>query len=481
MSRKVKSDWEFGELFPQEPQRRVFSVGELTAQVRRVLGQEFGQVWVTGEVSNLRAQNSGHIYFTLKDPMAQLNCVLFRGTPAAARDLLEDGQRLLVQGELSVYEPRGQYQLVVRQLELQGVGALQLAFEQLKRKLEAEGLFAAERKRPLPRYPRRIGVVTSPTGAALRDVLHVVRRRDPGLELVLAPCRVQGDGAAPEIVEAIQLLNRWSGDGNEGQRLDLILVTRGGGSLEDLWAFNEEKVARAVAASALPVISAVGHEIDFSICDFVADLRAATPSAAAELITEGIHASREFLMELPVRMALLSRRQLALAQAALRRQERGLVYRHPRRRLNDQLQRLDDLMTGLSRAARGRWRERSGDWQRVLDRLRGVRPARWVQPRRRALAELQRRLAEIAGKQLRAGAVRLGAAEARLRLLSPMSALRRGYSITTNKETGRVVRDAREVQKGARLRTLVLRGEVTSVVEEARGGNDCVDEANVEG
>src|SRR6266498_5004691 len=299
MSRTAKSQWDFGELFPVEQTRRVLSVSELTATVRRLLEKEVGEVWVTGEVTNLRAQASGHVYFTLKDATAQLSCVLFRGEAVANREFLQDGQKLLLHGSLTVYEPRGQYQLIVSAIEPQGLGALQLAFEKLKRKLQAEGLFAQERKRPLPRYPQRVGLVTSPTGAAIRDVLHVIQRRQPSLEIVFAPCRVQGEGAAAEIAGAIRRLNQWSLTPSPVARLDLILVTRGGGSLEDLWAFNEEIVARAIFESALPVVSAVGHEIDFTISDFVADLRAATPSAAAEIITEDVFASRVFIAEAP--------------------------------------------------------------------------------------------------------------------------------------------------------------------------------------
>src|SRR5882724_3368544 len=281
MNRTAKTQWDFGELFPVEQiARRVLSVSELTWQIRRLLEQHVGRIWVTGEITNLRNQTSGHLYFTLKDANAQLSCVLFRGELQVNRSLLEDGRKVNLQGELTVYEARGQYQLRVTAVELQGVGALQVAFEKLKQKLHTEGLFAQERKRPLPRFPRRIGLVTSPTGAAIRDVLHVIQRRNPALEIILAPCRVQGDGAAREIAEAIRMLNEFNSS------LDLILVTRGGGSLEDLWAFNEEPVARAIFESKLPVVSAVGHEIDFSIADFVADVRAATPSAAAEIITE---------------------------------------------------------------------------------------------------------------------------------------------------------------------------------------------------
>src|SRR5438552_17298294 len=270
MARPAKSQWDFGELFPTQPTqtaqpaqptRKILSVTELTGQIRRLLEEQVGQVWVTGEITNLRVQGSGHIYFTLKDAGAQLSCVLFRGESVQNRDLLQDGQKLILQGDLTVYEPRGQYQLVVRAVELQGVGALQLAFERLKRKLQAEGLFAPERKRPLPKYPQRIGLVSSPTGAAIRDVLHVIQRRNPGLEIIFVPCRVQGEGAAEEIAAAIRRLNEFaqsveslnrliveSEDGSTVQRfndsthLDLILITRGGVSLEDLWAFNEEAV-----------------------------------------------------------------------------------------------------------------------------------------------------------------------------------------------------------------------------------------------
>src|SRR4051812_25956309 len=253
MTKPVKSQWEFGELFPTEPTRKILSVTDLTTQIRRLLEKEVGQVWVTGEITNLKAQNSGHIYFTLKDAGAQVSCVLFRGEFQIDRSLVQDGRKVLLGGEVTVYEARGQYQLRVTSVELQGVGALQLAFEKLKQKLKAEGLFEIARKRPLPKFPRRIGLVTSPTGAAIRDVLHVIERRNPSLEIILAPCRVQGDGAGLEIAAAIRALNSFHaklcGNGNaptpsgfeaDGRRgLDLLLVTRGGGSLEDLWAFNE--------------------------------------------------------------------------------------------------------------------------------------------------------------------------------------------------------------------------------------------------
>ncbi|HOB33268.1 MAG TPA: exodeoxyribonuclease VII large subunit, partial [Verrucomicrobiota bacterium] len=357
MAKKNASQWDFGELFPREtrpPERKVLSVSELTAQVRCILEQHVGRVWVTGEVTNLSTQRSGHMYFTLKDAGAQLNCVLFRSEPMAHRALLQDGQKLLIQGDITVYEARGQYQLIVRSVELQGTGALQIAFDRLKQKLQAEGLFAPERKRPLPRFPQRIGLVTSPTGAAIRDVLHVIRRRNPALEIVLAPCRVQGDGAAREIAAAIRLLNEFAAGRADPKApgapgLDLILITRGGGSIEDLWAFNEEIVARAIFDSAVPVVSGVGHEIDFTIADFVADLRAATPSAAAEIITEGVFSSCAFVSQASGRLQHLLRQRLRDKQEEFEDAARRLARMHPRRRFNEWLQRLDDLHASLLR------------------------------------------------------------------------------------------------------------------------------------
>ena len=466
MSKPAKSQWDFGELFPTETGRRVLSVSELTAQVKRLLEKSVGSVWVTGEVTNLRAQSSGHMYFTLKDAAAQLrsdastraavlSCVLFSREKVSHRELLADGQKVLLQGDVTVYEARGQYQLIVRAVELQGVGALQIAFEKLKQKLAAEGLFAPERKRPLPKYPQRIGLVTSPTGAAIRDVLHVVQRRNPGLEIILAPCRVQGEGAAEEIAAAIRLLNEFNVAQASGLRekdsqagslchIDLILLTRGGGSFEDLWAFNEEVVARAIFESAIPVVSAVGHEIDFTISDFVADVRAATPSVAAEIITEGVFASRQLVVDLTQRM----------------------VRAHPRRRMNELLQRLDDLQTGLLRCTRQGTKERQVAWQNLGTRLLRVRPAQLLRQRRESLVVNQRRLRESAHVHLRNGRNRFEATEARLRLLGPEQVLARGYSITMDAATGTVIRRARDVKSGQHLRTRVKEGEISSRVEK---------------
>jgi len=454
---KSKSQWDFGELFPPEQTRKVLSVSELTGQIRALLEKQIGQIWVGGEVTNLRAQSSGHIYFTLKDPSSQLSCVLFSREKVPHRELLADGQKVLLQGDVTVYETRGQYQLIVRAVELQGVGALQIAFEKLKLKLSAEGLFAPERKRPLPKYPQRIGLVTSPTGAAIRDVLHVIQRRNPGLEIILAPCRVQGDGAAKEIAEAVKLLNRYNvelekaarGDDstiqpfNNSTNLDLILVTRGGGSLEDLWAFNEEVVARAIFESEIPVVSAVGHEIDFTIADFVADFRAATPSAAAEIITEGVFACREFVGDAPALLQRAARRGLESAAESFLQLGGRLARLHPRRKLDDSFQRLDDLQSSLLRGLKSASRSRGLVFQNLAGRFLRAKPSLALKARHENLRQLERRLNS----------------------LGPAQVLARGYSITTDTASGKVLRDAAKVSAGQSLTTRLANGEIFSRVD----------------
>ena len=461
MSKPAKSQWDFGELFSPAETRHVLSVGELTQTIRALLEKSIGSVWVSGEITNLRAQgSSGHIYFTLKDAAAQLSCVLFSREKVSQRDLLADGQKVLLQGDVTVYEARGQYQLIVRAVELQGVGALQVAFEKLKQKLAAEGLFAAERKRELPRFPQRIGLVTSPTGAAIRDVLHVIQRRNPGLEIILAPARVQGDGAAREIAAAIRLLNEFnvgvqalacSGDAARGSKLklelqhglDLILLTRGGGSLEDLWAFNEEPVARAIFESEIPVVSAVGHEIDFTIADFVADFRAATPSAAAEIITEGFFASREFVANAPALLQRAARRKIDREIENFDSLAGRLARRHPRRTLDDSLQRLDDLQSGLLRGLKTAARSRGVVLENLAGRFLRAKPSLALKARREHLRQLEKRLNS----------------------LGPEQVLARGYSITTDAASGKVLRDAGQVRRGQKLKTRLAKGEVVSAAE----------------
>ncbi|MFO1475841.1 MAG: exodeoxyribonuclease VII large subunit [Verrucomicrobiota bacterium] len=465
---KGKSQWDFGELFPPEQTRNVVTVTELTAQVRRLLERQVGSVWVTGEISNLRLQQgSGHAYFTLKDAGAQLSCVLFRGEPVSHRELLQDGAKIIVQGDVTVYEARGQYQLIVRALEMQGVGALQAAFEKLKQKLQAEGLFAPERKRPLPVYVRRIGLVSSPTGAAIRDVLHVIRRRFAGLEIVFAPCRVQGDGAAREIAAAVRLLNEYSGS-EADRRLDLVLVTRGGGSLEDLWAFNEEAVARAIFESTVPVVSAVGHEIDFTISDFVADLRAATPSAAAELITEGMFSSRVLVVDAAAAIRRLARRRLESDFQELDDWRQRLGRCHPKRRLELMKTEWKDAAGRLRRCAQQGLRQGRQALKTLVDRLVRARPAEQLRLRRETCGQIELRLRSAADRRRRELAARLELVRSRLALLGPEQVLARGYSITMDAESGRVLRVSEEVAAGRKIRTRLAKGEVVSRVEKQR-------------
>ena len=504
MAKTSKNQWDFGDLFqpsapprsaekpaapaprsspPEAPpsgpvprpteaaapvRRDPLTVTELTQGIRRQLESAFGAVRVTGEVSNYRLQASGHAYFVLKDAQAQLSCVLFRGQGGSGRTQLKDGVRVTLGGEITVYEPRGQYQLRVTQVELEGVGALQAAFERLKARLQAEGLFDPARKRPLPAFPRRVGLVTSPTGAAIRDVLHVVERRFAGLEFVLVPVRVQGEGAAEMIADAVRSLNEWARETPGG--LDVILVTRGGGSLEDLWAFNEEIVARALAVSDVPVLSAVGHEIDFTIADFVADLRAATPSAAAEILTAGYVAAAGRVVELSRRLPAVFGRSMDGLQERLDRCWAALARLHPRRQLEARAQRVDELTLSLTRVGRRRWRESVQAASNAARRLALRRPSAVLALRRREWDELTRRLVAAVRSQQGRWRDRTDRARRSLDLLSPQSVLDRGYSLTFDAASGQLLRAAAAVETGRRLRTRLASGEIESVVE--RRGTD---------
>ncbi|PYS94839.1 MAG: exodeoxyribonuclease VII large subunit [Acidobacteria bacterium] len=440
----------------------VLTVSELNALARGLLEEGLGTVWVEGEISNLRRYPSGHTYFTLKDAESQVAAVLFRGSAAALRFRPGDGLKVLARGRVSLYEPRGAYQVIVEALEPAGLGALQLAFEQLKARLLAEGLFDAARKRPIPLLPRRIGIVTSPSGAAIRDILKVLSRRFASLGVVLAPARVQGAEAAGEIVAGIAALNRLAG-------LDALIVTRGGGSLEDLWPFNEEAVARAIAASAIPVISAVGHETDVTIADLVADLRAPTPSAAAEMVV----GSREELAE---RIAAAEARLLAAARlrlAALRRRLGDLgaerAFEILRSRLRDAMLRVDDLTFRLRdrldrRALAARHRlEILG--QRMTPRRLDERLA----GRRAAALALGRMLRAAAAARLQRARDRVAALSESLGALSPLAVLARGYAICFEAGSDAVLKEAGRVRVGAPVRVRLHRGslgcEVRSVDE----------------
>ncbi len=416
---------------------KVFTVGELTRAIRGMLETKFGAVWVQGEISNYKLHPSGHQYFTLKDQRAQIACVIWRDAIAPPRQPLVDGAQVQVYGTITVFEARGQYQLNVRILQPRGVGLLQAKFETLKRKLQAEGLFAPERKRPLPKFARRIGIVTSPTGAAIRDMLNVLRRRAPWLQILINPVRVQGTGAAQEIAVAVREL---AGPNEAFAPLDLIVVTRGGGSIEDLWEFNEEIVARAIFNSAVPIVSAVGHEIDFTICDFVSDLRAPTPSAAAELIVPDI-------IDLQRRIDGCTR---ALARQLLNR-------------VRDAQQGLDHARETLQRCLAHKIDSYKRGLLHVAATLYARSPARELMIRRNRFADLHRRLVASPGRLLENARHRFRHIEGILRVLGPDATLRRGYSITTD-ERGKVIRTIATVHPRMKIRTRVSNGEFRSDV-----------------
>ena len=424
-----------GDLFQQAS--KVFTVSELTRSIRGTLEAKFRSVWVQGEISNYRPNPSGHQYFTLKDQRAQISCVIWRDTMAVPRQPLVDGAQVQVYGTVTVFEARGQYQLNVQILQPRGVGLLQAKFEALKRKLEAEGLFAPERKRVLPKFPRRIGIVTSATGAAIRDMLNVLRRRAPWLQILINPVRVQGTGAAQEIAVAIRELAKRS---EAFAPLDLIVVTRGGGSIEDLWEFNEEIVARAIFHSAVPIVSAVGHEIDFTICDFVADLRAPTPSAAAELIVPDV--------------IDLQRRIDSCARA---------LARHLLNRVHDAQQRLDHARETLQRCLAHKIDGYKRGLFHITAALQARSPARELMMRRDRFADLRRRLIACPGRLLETAKHRFRHIEGILRVLGPDATLRRGYSITTN-ERGKIIRTIAAVRPKMKIRTRVSDGEFSSEI-----------------
>lgn len=461
---KASNQWDFGELFEERALRKTYSVTELTGAIRRSLERDFGRIRVSGEISNFRLQSSGHCYFAVKDAGAQLSCVLFRGERGVKRTELDNGVKVTLEGDLTVYEARGQYQLIVRALELEGVGALQAAFEKLKAKLADEGLFEAERKRPIPKYCFRLGLVTSSSAAALRDVLNVMTRRHPAIETILSPVRVQGQGAGKEIAEAIDRLNRYSSVASEEDRLDAILITRGGGSLEDLWAFNEELVARAVVASALPIVSGVGHEVDFTICDFVADLRAPTPSAAAELLTEGVFGSRDGVRYAADQLGAAALRQWGHLAAVFDQVGHRLRSCHPQRKIEVQRQTVDEAESALLRALQDR-RDREAQVVRHLGKqLEIYQPLNELRRQREGLVRWGDRLREVMQRQLQRRRDQIDQGQKMLRLLSPLNVLERGYSISRDATTGEVIASSRSVRVGTRVNTLVQDGEILSEV-----------------
>ena len=441
---------------------QILSISQLTRKIRMMLEIQIGELWVEGEISNLRQQKSGHVYFTLKDETAQLACVMFRGAAAKSKIDLQDGMQVQAFGELSVYEAQGKYQLVVARMQEKGIGALQIKFEALKRKLHDEGLFAQDRKRPIPGFPSVIGLVTSPTGAAVRDLLNILARRAPWVRVILAPVRVQGKGAEEEIAAAIALLNRESG--RSLPKIDTLIVGRGGGSIEDLWCFNEEVVARAIVASAVPVISAVGHEIDFTIADFAADLRAPTPSAAAELAVPDGTDLRRHLGSLRGKLDHIIRRKLDFLDRLLAGKSRESLRRGPEFALREARQKLDLASDRMQAGCDRRLLALTHRLESARLSVASARPDHVLDHAASQTANLGQRLGTATTNHLNAHARHLGGLRALLSSLGPDSVLKRGYSLTLGPD-GKALKHAGAVNPGDKLTTRLADGTVRSTVD----------------
>ena len=437
-------------------QRHVFSVSELNNAVKYLLENQFPAVWLEGEISNLVQPRSGHIYLTLKDDNAQLRCAMFRGNNLHLNFKPKDGVQVLVRGRLSLFTPRGDYQLIIDQMEQAGLGALQRAFEQLKAKLQAEGLFDDARKRPVPLRPGRIGVITSPTGAAIHDILSVLQRRFPLTEIILYPALVQGNEAPTQICAAIA-------KANARQECDVLIVGRGGGSLEDLWCFNDEKVARAIAASDLPIVSAVGHQIDFTIADFVADLRAPTPSAAAELLSAD---ADEMLSALAgYEQWLEDFMQSRIDNYRQRLQWLTRQLKHPGKRLEEHAQRLDELDLRLRQSIQRQLQLQQSHLNTARARLQSHTPVHALLACKRQLENLSGSLQKAMQARLQNEGRDIGHLAQRLNTVSPLNTLGRGYSILQT-PAGDVVQNTQQVQPGDKLRARLRQGELRCTVTE---------------
>lgn len=437
------------------PERKIFTVSELTERIRTLLEGEYPSVWVQGEISNFRTAPSGHSYFTLKDDSAQIRCVMFKLQSRFLKFRLEEGLSVAAWGRLSVYAARGEYQLILDTMEPLGLGSLMLAFEQMKKKLAAEGLFDEDRKKPLPTFPKRVGLVTSARGAAVRDMIRIINRRFPGVHILLSPATVQGDRAPDEIVRAVQRLCD-AGD------VDVIIIGRGGGSVEDLWAFNDERVVRAVAACPLPIVSAVGHETDFTLTDFAADLRASTPSAAAELVVPDRRDLSEGILHITARLRNAMDYSLRTCTEAVSETMKRLY--DPRRQIEDRRIRLDDLSTRLSTAMSRKLNDSKGEMRTLVARLRPEHLRRVVALGREQTEDLTADLCRAARTALKDARHAAETLSSELDNLSPLAVLSRGYSVTVRPDTGAVVTDSESVQVGDKVRVLLHRGRLSCTV-----------------
>ena len=450
---------------PLQPAREVYTVSSLNREARRLIEGRLGTVWVEGEISGLVRPRSGHLYWRMKDESAQLRCAMFRGQNRLLRFQPDDGQHVLARGRVSIYEPRGEYQLVVEYLEEVGEGLLRRRFEELKRKLAAEGLFDEGRKREKPELPRRIGVVTSPSGAAVRDIITVLARRFPAIPVLIYPTAVQGAGAAAEIASALELADR------RGE-CDLLILARGGGSLEDMWSFNEEVVARAMAAVSIPVISGVGHEIDFTIADFVADIRAPTPSGAAEIAVPDQAQWMAGIDTLGERLFRAVGQRLAEPSNRLTTLGHRLQQSHPGVQLRHSAQRLDELETRFGLALRQTLDERRSRLSESAARLRGAGPAERIGSLEERLGFLYRSLARAAGSAISRRRQRLSLAQRALESVSPVATLERGYAIVSSGDGGAIITDARSAPPGTALDIRLARGGLGATVNSSRPPQD---------
>ena len=445
---------------PEPPRRRILTVSQLTAGIRTLLEERFVEVWVEGELSNCRVWNTGHMYFTLKDGGAQVKGVMFRSALRYLKFKPQDGLRVVARGRISVYDPKGEYQLVCEHFEPEGLGALQLAFDQLKVRLAAEGLFDPRRKRPLPALPRKIGVVTSLDGAALRDIIKVLRRRHPNAHLVIRPTRVQGEGSAMDIARAITAIGKVKG-------VDVVIVGRGGGSIEDLWAFNEEVVARTLAGCPVPTIAAVGHETDVTIADFVADVRAPTPSAAAEMVVARKDDFCASIDRMSHRLSAAMRSRLRGVEVRLRSLEGRHGYAGFRGRMAMRGRHAADLTHELRRAMRASLSQRERTYQSLRLTLETFDLRRRLGQVRTRLVAAEGRLAGAGARRAHASDARLRGAAARLESLSPLAVLGRGYAVCWNADRTAIIRDAVGVSPGDRVHVTLHRGELDCDVRTA--------------
>ncbi|MBE4067396.1 exodeoxyribonuclease VII large subunit [Vibrio parahaemolyticus] len=436
--------------------QNIFTVSRLNAEVRLLLENEMGIVWLVGEISNFSAPVSGHWYLTLKDSRAQVKCAMFRGNNRRVTFKPANGNQVLVKARLSLYEPRGDYQLIIESMQPEGDGRLQQEFEELKMKLAAEGLFAQTNKLPLPEHPKRVGIITSKTGAALYDILDVLKRRDPSLPVVIYPTMVQGDDAAIQIAQAI-------GRANSRNECDVLIVGRGGGSLEDLWCFNNEILARTIAASQIPIISAVGHEVDMTIADFVADVRAPTPSAAAELVSRDNSHKDQSLVAKQHKLASAMRYYLAQQKQQSAQLLHRLERQHPSYQLQRQSQQLDELDMRLRRAMQHFIDTRQQAVERKHHRLQLNSPAKHLAQQKSRLERVEHKLLDAMDRKLLTMRHQLAIAAEKLDTVSPLATLKRGYSITQT-EQGKVVRSADDVKTGDLLVTRLANGEIHSTV-----------------